>query len=256
MLYGLIGWPLTKTCSPAMHNAVFKHLGLNGYYACLPTKKTDLGSVIRHLVLFGFRGVNITVPYKRIVIRYLDSVSKIARRVDAVNTITVDHGRLTGDNTDIEGFYRALVRQRIRIKDQRVLLIGAGGAGRAAGLVLTRMKPAEMLISDISRKHSREFGKRFGVEVLAYEKLKTLKGRFDVMVNAAPHDHQSLAKRLLAAHGVYYDINYVYPEKIGKAVKYRNGVEMLIQQGARSFEIWTGRKAPLSIMRKAVMKNV
>ncbi len=256
MLYAVIGYPIKKTVSPAMHNAAFKHHGIDGQYISMPIKPKDLGPVIKNLIRFGFKGVNITIPYKEKTMEYLDSISKTALKIKAINTIVINKGRLHGENTDIYGFYQSIVHCRIAIKDKKVLLIGAGGAGRAAASVLVRLRPVDFLITDISNAQAKKSCICFNAKLINYHQLSLLNGKCDVIINATPCDQQDPAGNLLKPNGLYYDLNYTYSRRLKKNMRYINGLEMLVQQGARSFEIWTKKRAPISIMRKAVMENV
>ena len=256
MLYAVIGYPMEKTLSPCMHNAAFKYYGINSQYIPMPIKQKDMRPVIRNLHRFGFKGINITVPYKERIIEHLDSISNVALDVRAVNTVVIKNDRLHGENTDVHGFYRSVLHYHIRIKDKKVLLIGAGGAGRAVGSVLSRLNPAVLMITDISSRRSRKFSRLYNADHFDLGKIRILKGRCDIVVNAVPYDHQRLAENVLGGRGLYYDVNYIYPLRRKGSMRNVNGLEMLVQQGARSFEIWTGRKAPLAVMRKAVKTNV
>ena len=123
MLTGLIGYPIEKTPSPAMHNAAYKYLGIDGRYVRLAVKRNALKSAIKDLIRSGFQGVNITIPYKQAVLEYLDSMSKTAIKINAVNTIMIKNGRLIGENTDVDGFQRSLAYHHVKIRDKRILLI-------------------------------------------------------------------------------------------------------------------------------------
>ncbi|OGC41245.1 shikimate dehydrogenase [candidate division WOR-3 bacterium RBG_13_43_14] len=256
MLTGLIGYPIEKTPSPAMHNAAYKYLGIDGRYVRLAVKRNALKSAIKDLIRSGFQGVNITIPYKQAVLEYLDSMSKTAIKINAVNTIMIKNGRLIGENTDVDGFQRSLAYHHVKIRDKRILLIGTGGAGRAVGLVIGKLRPASLLITDIVNKQARDFADHIKAEVIRFDRARSLKDRCDMIINAAPVDHQALATVILGSGGLYYDINYTFPRQFIGRMRVINGLEMLVQQGARSFEIWTGKRAPVLVMRKAVMANV
>lgn len=255
MLYAVIGYPVNKTLSPAMHNAAFKYYRIDSQYLRMPVKQRDLGSVIRNLARFGFRGANITVPYKEQTMKYLDSISKTAIKIKAVNTIVITKNRLHGENTDINGFYQSTLIHRIAIKGKTVMLIGAGGAGRAVASVLERLRPAVFLLTDLSDSRVRKASELFDAELISYNRLRIFENKCDVVINATPCDHQNVAETLLKRKGIYYDLNYLYKRRLKRNKRYVNGLEMLVRQGARSFEIWTGRKAPFSVMRKAVRQH-
>src|SRR5215813_5291148 len=140
-LVGVIGWPTAHSLSPAMHNAAFSYMGLNWRYVPLPVRREQLPDAMRGLAALGFRGINVTVPHKVDVIPMMDSITEAVTIVGAVNTIRIDRnsGKLEGMNTDMGGFLTDLAANRIHVgKDTRVVILGAGGAARAAAAGLVR----------------------------------------------------------------------------------------------------------------------
>src|SRR5579864_6278062 len=140
-LVGVIGWPVTHTLSPALHNAVFAHLDMNWRYVPMPVRESDLTAAVRGLAALGFRGANVTVPHKTAVIPLLHSVTDAVHVVGAVNTIRVDlsSGKLEGLNTDMSGFLTDLAANGVRVgSGTPVIILGAGGAARACAAGLAR----------------------------------------------------------------------------------------------------------------------
>ncbi|MEJ2753249.1 MAG: shikimate dehydrogenase, partial [Chloroflexota bacterium] len=131
-LTGLIGWPVSHSFSPAMHNAALAVLGLNWVYVPLPVPPDRVGDAVRGLPALGFQGVNVTVPHKQAVMPFLDEISPAAQAVGAVNTILVEQesGRLLGFNTDGRGFLADLVAKEVEVNGRHCLVLGAGGSAR------------------------------------------------------------------------------------------------------------------------------
>jgi shikimate dehydrogenase len=148
-LVGVIGDHVTHSLSPAIHNAAFAALGLDFAYVPLPVSAPRVAEAVAGLRALGFRGANVTMPHKAAVLPLLDDVSRDARLADAVNTIVVDEGRLTGHTTDGEGFSRALREvEPGGAGGWSALLLGAGGAARAVALALARERIGSLTIAD------------------------------------------------------------------------------------------------------------
>ena len=137
---GIIGDPVSHSLSPRLQNAAFAKLGLDYVYVPLPVRAAEVGAAVKGLAALGFRGANVTIPHKGAVIPYLDELSEDARLAQAVNTIVVDDGHLRGYNTDVEGVRSALVAVAgDSLSGDPALILGAGGAARAAALALARL---------------------------------------------------------------------------------------------------------------------
>ncbi len=271
VLTGIIGLPVTHSLSPAMHNAAFAALGLDMAYVPLPVAPGDVEAAVMGLRALGFRGANVTMPYKAAVLAFLDDVADDARRIEAVNTIVVDDV-LRGYNTDIDGFVAAL-RDVVPepLDGARGLVLGAGGAARAAVLGLLRLGVRRCLIVNRSVAHAEELvrllqpcdeGARF--EVVALDELAAAAVRgADIVVNTTP---LGMGERLkvpgvlvdnIRRDHIVYDVVYgrrpTMPLERARAMGARaiDGLGMLAWQAALSFELWTGRAAPLEVMRSA-----
>ncbi len=273
-IVGLIGYPLGHSLSPAMHNAAFKHLGLNFVYLAMPVKPGDVERAVKSLIPLKITGVNVTVPYKEEVIKYLDKITGDAGLIKAVNTIHNTKGRLVGYNTDADGFITSLYREaRVKPRGRDVLLIGAGGAGRAIGVKLAGEGVSSVLISDIDLKKAKALRRHIkkcfpGTEVHsigAGEIRKVIKD-VDMLVNATTVgmrrgdtpvvDPGWLHKGMFVYDVVYNIETRLLKEARKKGLKTLGGLGMLVNQGALAFKIWTGRKAPVDVMRKAIEKKV
>jgi len=133
---GIIGDPIEHTMSPVMHNAVFKKLGLDYVYVPFRVEQEELGKAIEGMKALNMRGLNVTIPHKVAVIKFLDELDHLADKIGAINTIVNDNGILKGYNTDAAGFLQALVEKGIEPEGKRVVIIGAGGASRAISFIL------------------------------------------------------------------------------------------------------------------------
>ncbi len=261
---GVIGKPIGHSMSPAMHNAAFSKLGLN--YVYLAFEVSDLRGAIDGMRALGVRGFNVTIPYKVDVLRYLDGVDGLAKMIGAVNTVVNDDGVLGGYNTDCSGAVDALV-SKVKLKGRTVAVIGAGGAGRAVAfgvadagahvLVVNRtLSKGEELVSSVNGF----FGG--SAECGTMEELKDV----DVVVNTTPVGmvpdvgKSPVLRKFLRKSHVVMDIVYNPVEtrflRDAKSLGCVTipGVEMFVGQGAKSFELFCGKKAPKGVMRDAVLK--
>lgn len=270
--YCIIGDPIQHSLSPAMQNAAFNKLGLNSSYIAFRVKKDELKESIESLRAIGVSGFNITVPHKVEAMKYLDELDISARRANAVNTVHNVRGVLKAYNTDIYGFIHPLHLRKINFDGMKVLLIGAGGAARAALAALADEDGiSEVNIANRSEGNARlllEVSVPFGLncKIVPWEKIPIFSKTAELIVNATTLgmnsepsvvDHQNIKK-----HAIVYDIVYKpvhtalleNAKQAGAEVIY--GYEMLLYQGARSFEIWTGMSAPIDGMKKALLGTV
>jgi len=265
----VIGDPVEHSLSPCIHNVAFEHLGLDYVYVAYTVKEDGLRDAVRGMKNLGIYGLNVTMPHKVKIIRYLDRLDETAREVGAVNTV-VNDVEMVGYNTDGLGALNALKACGGGPRGRKVVILGAGGASRsisfaiaqqASELVILNRTPknAEMLVTRISDVTGRRvrWGRLSG-DLLAKE-LKDA----SILVNATsvgmhPNDSETPVERsLLRRDMIVFDLVYNPPETrlLGEAkslgAKVIDGLAMLVYQGAASFEIWTGMKAPVEVMMKA-----
>jgi shikimate dehydrogenase len=275
ILTGIIGWPVTHSLSPAMHNAAFAALGLDMAYVPLPVAPRGVEAAVKGLRALGFRGANVTMPHKAAVLPFLDHVDDDALRIAAVNTIVVDDDALRGYNTDVDGFVAAL-RDVVAepLHGASGLVLGAGGAARAAALGLLRLGVRRFVVANRTVAHADELVRllqaldeeaRF--EVVALDALAAAQVRqADVVVNATPLGMgvplkvpRVLVDNIRRDH-IVFDVVYgqrpTMPLERARAMGARaiDGLGMLAWQAALSFELWTGRAAPLEVMRSAARR--
>jgi shikimate dehydrogenase len=259
---GLIGWPVEHSVSPAMHNAAFEVLGLPWHYKLLPTPADQVKAVLTSLKAQRYRGANVTVPHKQGVISYLDEITDDAQAIGAVNTILIQKGKLVGHNTDGDGFLAALREGGFEPADRQALVLGAGGAARAVVHALGKSGCA-VTIHNRTAQRAEKLAHDMQVSVAADLSGLDL-DRFDLLVNSTSVgmwpgiDASPWPESLpLPPHWTVYDLVYnpaetqllIQAEALG--ARPIGGLGMLVHQGALAFELWTGRPAPVDVMRAA-----
>lgn len=270
----LLGHPVAHSLSPAMHNAAFLALGLPHRYETRDVEADRLEDFVEALRKEDVLGANVTIPYKERVLRFMDEAGEDARRVSAVNTIVRRGARLVGENTDVYGFERAISAPRPGLGPRpfeggTVLVLGAGGAARACALVLLA-RGNEVRIANRSRARAEQLAAGIVVggrrpTAVAWPTADDL-SKVDGVVNATPlglHGEDPLAgielrERLLVADLVPTAAMtpLVKRARAVKNVVVVDGLSMLLHQAARSFTLWTGREAPLAVMRAALPRAV
>jgi shikimate dehydrogenase len=235
-LVGLLGWPTSHSLSPPMQNAGFAALGLDWAYVPLPTPPERLGEAVRGLVAVGFAGANVTVPHKEAVIAFCDELDEVARRAGSVNTLVIEDGRVNGSSTD----GRAVTSQ-IEAEGRRVLVLGTGGAAKAVAAAL------EDEGADVVVTGRRDAGWPPSDE------------GFDIIVNATPVKDEVLVppRAGMQVVDLAYNPDGRPTALIAAAAALDchpciDGLDVLLAQGAASFERWTGEPAPLVAMRRAL----
>jgi shikimate dehydrogenase len=269
-LVGIFGYPVTHSRSPAMHNAAFRALKLNYYYLPFAVHPAGLADAIQAIRALGLTGVNLTIPHKERVLPYLDGLSAEARRIGAVNTVVNHRGRLIGHNTDGRGFLLALqAAWNLSLPGRGVCLLGAGGAARAVAMALVDAGVERLFIANRHLNRAQRLahvirGGRARVRVipLSDSALQRASADCDCLVNATavglrPGDPRLTSPAVVKRFSFVCDLIYqpaVTPllrDARSAGCRTMNGLGMLVHQGALSFELWTGRKAPVSVMMRA-----
>jgi len=272
---GIFGHPISHTLSPVMHNAVIKALGLDMAYLPFEVKPPNLKEAINGIKSLGIIGVNITIPHKESVIRFLDDISEEARLVGAVNTIVNKDRKLVGYNTDGSGYMASLKEELgFNPKSKRIIIIGAGGAARGILAALATQKPKSITVANrtLSRAVSliKAFkGKfrdtRFEAINLDDNMLKMSFNSVDLLINTTSVGMkqgktlkiplETLPKIAIVSDIIYNPLETLLLKKAKKiGLTTHGGLGMLVHQGARSFKLWTGMDAPMNVMRKAALK--
>ncbi|HEX3629558.1 MAG TPA: shikimate dehydrogenase [Candidatus Dormibacteraeota bacterium] len=245
----LLGADVTRSLSPAMQNAAFAATGIEAHYRPRSLSTDALADAMAEMrQRQDILGANVTIPHKEAVIPLLDQLDPLARRLRAVNTISRRDGELVGFNTDVTGFSRALVECGYAVDGQSIVILGAGGAARAVAEAL-RGRPAELTILARDPDRARRLVDDLGLEhatVSTLDQLANAIGAAAMVVNATPAD-------LLPPGWQPRPDQRVFDLRSRRSAE---GRSMLLHQGATSFEIWTGRAAPVQAMRQALAEAI
>lgn len=258
-LYGVAGWPLGQTLSPLLHNTGFQALGLPAVYLRWEIPPEGLPAFADSVRLLGIQGLSVTIPHKIALMPLLDTVSEQARQAGAVNTVYSDGGKLCGENTDVTGFLCPLAEFDAENAD--VLLLGAGGAARAAaaGLALRRFR--RIFVATPSDSSHAPLAERFGCIPLDWKNRHDIWA--DLVVNSTPlgmrgklagetpFDFEKAVRprgnRVRTAYDMVYNPLETRFLREARSAGWRcvSGLSMFLGQGAAQFQLWTGQKLPL-----------
>jgi shikimate dehydrogenase len=236
-LVGLLGWPTAHSLSPPMQNAGFAALGLDWAYVPLPTPPERLDEAVRGLVATGFAGANVTIPHKERVTTFCDELDEVAAAAGSVNTLVVEDGRVLGSSTD-----GAAVTSQIDARDRNVLILGAGGAAKAVVHAVTAAGAAGVELS--SRRDGGWPPSGEGVDVL----VNCTPVKDEVIVT--PYPGMQIVD--LAYNADASETALVAAARAAGCETVVDGLDVLLAQGAASFERWTGEAAPLAVMARAI----
>jgi len=274
-LIAIIGDPVEHSLSPAMHNAAFDALDLDYVYMALRVPSGALEGAIATARVLKMAGMNVTHPHKIKIQSLLDKLDKSAELVGAVNTVKNDRGKLIGYNTDGAGAVRALKSEAGELAGRRVLLLGAGGAARAIAFSLVK-EGAKLNIANRTTSRAKELtaairksiGTNVGLINLNRKELSETIKNTDIIINATtigmhPNvNHTLLTADLMHKGLIVNDIVYeplqtrLLTEAKKAGARTVTGLGMLIHQAALSFEIWTGRRAPIKVMTAAAKREL
>ncbi|AAL81817.1 shikimate dehydrogenase [Pyrococcus furiosus DSM 3638] len=257
-IYGIIGNPVKHSLSPIMHNALFKKFGINAIYVPFEVKK-DLKNAINGVKALDIQGVNVTMPYKEEVIKFLDELSEDSQNIGSVNTVVNLEGKLVGYTTDGIGARRALERFT-QVDGANILILGAGGAGKAIAYELSKVANVVVLNRTIEKAKRLE---KFGIVGDSLEALPYYVEWADILINATSvgmNEEKSLVPKNLLRPGlvvmdiVYKPLNTLllrYAQEKGCIAI--DGLWMLVYQGAESFRLWTGEEGDVELMRRVAL---
>lgn len=255
---GVIGDPVGHSRSPAMHNAAFDALGLDWVYVAFPVPRGAGGAAVRAVPTLGLAGLNVTMPHKADAAAACDDLAPEAAALGAVNTVVDAGGTLVGHSTDGDGFLRALDDDGVTVAEERVLVLGAGGAARAITHALGRVG-AHVTVAARRRDPGRSAA-ALAPDGVAVGLDEIVVDRFDVIVNAtplgmhgepAPLDTAQLQPDQFVFDTVYPADTPLLLEARARGLRTAGGLGMLVHQGALSFSLWTGVTPPLDVMRAA-----
>ena len=263
-VFALVGDPVAHSSSPTIQNAAMNDLGLDGVYVALQAKPEEMIGFVRGLAMSGGGG-NITLPHKEKAATVVDVRSEAVKRTGACNTFWYEDGKIHGDNTDVEGFARALAEFLGKGPEgQKILVLGAGGAARACLVALMDGGVEEVHLLNRSRDRARVVARRIGgAKVRVLDDAKDASGQsYDLVVNTTrlglePGDPLPFDLSQLGRAGAVLDVVYLSrPTPFVEAardlgIRATDGLEMLVQQGAVSFERWWGERPSLEVMRES-----
>jgi len=279
-VFGVIGDPVAQSISPYMHNPAFVDRGINAVFLSLLVKNID--EFIRRMVRpetreveLNFAGFSVTMPHKQAIIPHLDAIDPTAKAIGAVNTVKITNGKLTGYNTDAHGFITPLKEKYGDVKDAKVAVFGAGGAARACVYAL-KQEGANVTVFARDAAKGKAFADEFGVKFseisdgqdpkVKDQRPKTILSDFDILVDTTPlgmkgeHENDSLftADELKGLKFVYDLVTKttdtpLIAEAKNAGIPSTGGLDMLIAQGCKQFEIWTGYEAPAKLMRDSLV---
>lgn len=270
-LIGLIGNPVQQSLSPLLYNTAFRILDLNFAYCAFGVEPDYLEAALHGMVALGFKGFNVTIPYKEALLPFLDSIDNEAQRIGAVNTIVIDQGKLKGYNTDGIGFLRSLEEHNLILAHKNILLLGAGGAAKAVATALALRKVGSIVVANRSFNRGKELADKISAlgihsRAVPLERLRETVdlGTIDIFINATPVGmYENSSSRLIAVEYLSEKCtvcDLVYGTKKPKLLQEAeqrglftiDGKGMLLHQATEAFSLFTGLVPPIENMRKAL----
>jgi len=272
-LLGLIGHPVRHSMSPIMHNAVIQKLNLKYIYLAFDVDPKNLKKAMSGIRALNIKGVNVTIPYKQEIMKFVDEIDPLAKKIGAINTIKNIDGYLIARNTDAAGAKKSLTDANCEIQGKNVLILGAGGAARAICFALAE-QANKIIISnrteDKAISLAKEIKHKMNTDAEGYSNqkniLEKLIGKTDVLINTTPlgmypHINQlPIPEHLLIENLFVFDVIYnplktkllIVAEKKGCDIL--GGLDMLINQGALAFEWWTEINPDTNLMKSKIIK--
>lgn len=271
-LYGLLGYPVHHSVSPQMMGAAFGHTGVSGSYIAFPVHVECLEDAVRGLWALGAGGANVTIPHKERVFHLLDDISESAKLVGAVNTLVRGQGaHFVGHNTDVDGWWKSVEAYVQDRSPSTVAIIGAGGAARAVLAALALYRP-DVRVHVVARRQEQAealmaaFRSRIAVQTCDWDSRHHVIANTDLVVQTTP-----IGMWPNSDASIMEDETCLFPGQLVVDIVYRplktallqaaerrgatpvDGLSMLVHQGARAFELWTGQAAPIEVMREAAL---
>ncbi len=262
-IFGIFGDPIEHSLSPAMQNAALRALGIDACYHAFRVAQPDLKDALLGAAAMGFSGLNLTIPLKEKALEFdFLQPDPLAQAIGAVNTVSFGGPRaIAGYNTDGWGALLALQDAGVKIRGKNVLIVGAGGAARSIAYTL-QQEGADISIANRSLKRAEELAAQVGAKGFCLGDLAGIVPHADIIINCTSvgmreGDARLLEVRLLQSHQAVFDIVYnretelLQDARAAGAVAV-DGVMMLVYQGAKALQIWTGKEAPVDVMERAV----
>ena len=271
----LLAHPAGHSLSPAMHNAAFKTLRIDGQYEALDIAPENLAEVVQGLRQDDVYGANVTIPYKLDVMPMMDKLSKAAKTIGAVNTIVNQNGELIGHNTDASGFLQGLEDSKVYLRKKVAVMLGAGGAARAIAYALLSSGVSKLWVYNRTPEKVNALLKDFAtlgsIALLRQEELGFIVRQCDFLVNTtsvgmekdgqspleSPLDRIYLPKKGFVCDLIYRPAQTQFLQDAEEAgLETQNGLPMLVYQGAEAFRLWTNQEVPAQIMFAAAQERL
>ena len=272
-LVGVFGHPVSENPTVVMQEAGFQALNLNWRYLTIEVLPRDLGAAMQGLRAFNMKGINLTIPHKVEVLKYLDEIKPDAALMGAVNTVVRVGDKLVGENTDGKGFMRSLTQDsKVDPKGKKVLVLGAGGAARSITVELALAGARQITIVNRSPARGKGLTELLNSKTSAkaifieWRGICSIPGDTDILVNATSiglfpnvHDkpdvnYDSISSKMVVCDVIHTPMTPFLKEARDRGAKIVDGLGMLVYQGAIGFKLWTGLEAPVPAMHKALSK--
>ena len=265
-LFAILGYPVKHSFSPQMQNKWFEKEKLNCIYLAFEPPPEYLERAIESLKILGFQGVNVTIPHKVEVMKYVDFIDEAAEKIGSVNTIAFKNGKLYGYNTDHLGFSQDLAAKKVNLKNKNVLVIGAGGGARAIAHALVSSGAKDVYIANRTLEKAEKLASIFKIKVFDIGRAGELLPEIDLLVNTSACGMKKTdvlpfkvdkVKSSLVVYDLIYNKMTPFTRLAGdKGLKIFTGDGMLIQQGACGFKIWTGKYPDIEVAEKLLKKFI
>ena len=274
-LLAVIGAPIGHSLSPIIQNAALHAAGLDYVYTALPVRADALASAVRGLRDAGIAGFNVTIPFKTEIIPLLDALSEDARRIQAVNTVVIEDGRMVGHNTDVAGFLAGFAERGIALTGKNAVLIGAGGAARAAlwGLLRSGVSSVAIGVRSVEKGAAlaADFTTDGDVRAVSFDDAAWIAACSDADIvvqttplGMTPHTEEMppVDAAMINPSAVVYDLIYTpaetrfLREARAQGCETINGETMLVAQGAEAFHLWAGVRPDMELMKRTLREEL
>lgn len=273
-LVGAFGNPIDENPTGVMEEAAFAAKGLNFRYLTVKVEKDDLEAAINGVKAFGMKGINLTIPHKVNVLKYLDELSEAAEIIGAVNMVVNKGGKLWGENTDGKGFLISLKNEGVSVEEKQVVILGAGGAAKAIGVECALAGAKKIIIVNRNQERGEDLVRLIeektnaAAEYVSWDSTYKVAEGTDIFINATciglypdvnskpDVDYDTVTSHMVVSDVVFNDPNTLFLKEAAKRGAHTvNGLGMLVNQGALNFTLWTGAEAPIDVMTDTLKKE-
>ncbi|MCI8275034.1 MAG: shikimate dehydrogenase [Lachnospiraceae bacterium] len=273
-LVGAFGNPIDENPTGVMEEAAFAAKGLNFRYLTVKVEKDDLEAAMNGVKAFGMKGINLTIPHKVNVLKYLDELSEAAKIIGAVNMVVNKGGKLWGENTDGKGFLISLKNEGVSVGGKQVVILGAGGAAKAIGVECALAGAKKIIIVNRNQERGEDLVRLIeektsaAAEYASWDSTYKVAAGTDIFINATciglypdvnskpDVDYDTVTSHMVVSDVVFNDPNTLFLKEAAKRGAHTvNGLGMLVNQGALNFTLWTGAEAPIDVMTDTLKKE-